>query len=94
MRKAFAGAMLAVAAFGSAAAFAGDDARAQQRQVTRFEWKAPFTDMSPQGAAIIAEAMQALVVGCDQLTGGVEAGRRPRSGRSRSRNMRGRRKRC
>lgn len=59
MRKAFAGAMLAVAAFGSAAAFAGDDARAQQRQVTRFEWKAPFTDMSPQGAAIIAEAMQA-----------------------------------
>ncbi|WBX83855.1 hypothetical protein [Sphingosinicella microcystinivorans] len=59
MRKAFAGAMLAVAAFGATAAFAGDDARAQQRQVTRFEWKAPFTDMSPQGAAIIAEAMQA-----------------------------------
>ena len=58
MRRAFAGAVLAVAAFGSAAAFAGDDVRVQ-RQVSRYEWKAPFADMSPQGAAIIAQAMQA-----------------------------------
>jgi uncharacterized membrane protein len=58
MKMAFAGAMLVVAAFGATTAFAGDDVRAQ-RHTYRFEWKAPFADMSPQGAAIIAEAMQA-----------------------------------
>ncbi|WP_374598791.1 hypothetical protein [Sphingosinicella sp.] len=57
MKMAFAGVMLAVAMLGATAASAGDDPRGQRQ--TRLEWKAPFADMSPQGAAIIAEAMQA-----------------------------------
>ncbi|MBB4631863.1 hypothetical protein [Sphingosinicella soli] len=58
MKAAFAGAMLAVAVLGATAAVAGDDPRAQ-KQGHRLEWKAPFAEMSPQGAAIIAQALQA-----------------------------------
>lgn len=57
MKMAIAGAMLAVAAFGATGAMAGDETRVT-RQVYKFEWKAPFADMSPQGAAIIADAMR------------------------------------
>lgn len=57
MKLAFAGVMLAVAMLGATAASAGDDPRGQRQ--SQLEWKAPFADMSPQGAAIIADAMQA-----------------------------------
>ncbi len=57
MKLAFAGVMLAVAMLGATAASADDESRSQ-RQI-RLEWKAPFEGMSPQGAAVIAEAMQA-----------------------------------
>lgn len=60
MIKATARALLAVAALGvSGVAIAGDegDARVIKRHYS-FEWKAPFADMSPQGMAIISEAMK------------------------------------
>jgi hypothetical protein len=55
MRKMVAAAVLAVAAL-SGPALAGDEADAK-RTVT-FEWRAPFADMSPQGMALVREAMR------------------------------------
>lgn len=60
MMKAVARAAIAFAALGMAgAAFAGDDGSARiERRTYKFEWKAPFADMSPQGMALIGEAMK------------------------------------
>lgn len=60
MKTAIASAMMVVFAAGlPVTAHAGDESDTRTiARVQRFEWKAPFTDMSPQGLALIGEAMK------------------------------------